>query len=154
MVEQSDLGQSKINPPSKQLLVDWVLEANQMLDSNLAIVKKSFLVTGLSNALGGEENHLIRDDSVRKEIEEHLDEVFGISMGYVPPLEDESDPFCTSDEDSASSSHSDSDSECEDEELEDLSASSSIVGPDYEPLDSDSSIVGPDFEPLDSPPSC
>ena len=60
--------------------MSWrITEANSMLDSNVAIVKKSFLVAGLSNALGGYENHLIRDDIARQEVEELICEVFGKS---------------------------------------------------------------------------
>ncbi len=40
-------------------------------------MKKLFLVTGLSNALGGREDDQIRNDLVRKEIDEILTEVFG-----------------------------------------------------------------------------
>ena len=68
MLEQSDTDsgkQGKFTPPTKQHIVDWVAEAVQKLDSNVAIVKKSFLVTGLSNSLGGHEDHLIRNDSQR-----------------------------------------------------------------------------------------
>ena len=65
-----------IKKPPKQLIVNWIEEANEKLDSNLCIVKK-FLVTGLSNAVGKEEDHLIRNDEVRKEINEIIIEVFG-----------------------------------------------------------------------------
>lgn len=44
--------------------------ANQKLDDNKFIVKKAFLVTGLSNSLGGYEDHLVRDDAARKEMDE------------------------------------------------------------------------------------
>ncbi len=57
-----------IRKPPKQLVVNWIEEANTKLSSNLCIVKKSFLVTGLSNARGKEEDHLIRNDEARKEI--------------------------------------------------------------------------------------
>ena len=66
MLENSSSDQA-IKRPTKQLLVNWIEEANEKLDSNLCIVKKAFLVTGLSNALGGQEDQLIRDDKVRKE---------------------------------------------------------------------------------------
>ena len=58
---QSD---GKIKPPTKQPLVDWIVEANGKLDSNTTIAKKSFLVTGISNALGGDESHFIHNDAV------------------------------------------------------------------------------------------
>ena len=51
--------------------------ANNILNSNIRIVKKSFLVTGISNALGRKEDQLVRDDNVRKEIEEIIVEVLG-----------------------------------------------------------------------------
>jgi hypothetical protein len=64
-----------IKKPPKQLTVTWIEEANERLDSNLCIVKKSFLVTELLNAL---EDNLIRNDEVRKEIDEiTIVEVFG-----------------------------------------------------------------------------
>ena len=53
---------------SKQLIVDWIESANGTLDGNSTIiVKKAFLVTGLSNSLGGHEDELIRNDVVMKE---------------------------------------------------------------------------------------
>ena len=41
-------------------------------------MKKAFLVTGLSNALGGHEDRLIRNDDFRKEIDEIIGEILGI----------------------------------------------------------------------------
>lgn len=66
MLEHSSEEVIKRSP--KQLVVNWIEDANRMLDSNMnmCIVKKAFMVTGLSNALGGEENELIRDDTFRK----------------------------------------------------------------------------------------
>ena len=43
-----------------------------MFDSNRSIVKKAFLINGLSNALGGYENELVRNDLARREIDEVL----------------------------------------------------------------------------------
>ena len=68
MLSQSDTGVDKIKAPSKQLVLNWIEAANETLKSNKCIIKKSFLVTGLSNALGGHEDHLIRDDRVRQEM--------------------------------------------------------------------------------------
>ena len=48
MVEQSDLVDKKIQPPSKQHMVDWITEANRKLQ---IIVKKSSLAL-----LGGHED--------------------------------------------------------------------------------------------------
>ena len=55
-----------------QLVLNWIKAANETLYWNKCIIKKSFLVTGLSNALGGHEDHLIRDDRVRQEIDEMI----------------------------------------------------------------------------------
>ena len=65
MLEQAS--NTEIKRPTKQLIVDWIEEANKILASNVCIVKKAFLVAGLSNALGGCEDSMIRDDDVRKE---------------------------------------------------------------------------------------
>ncbi len=77
------------------------------------IVKKSFLVTGISNALGGHENEVIRDSVVQKGIEEIIVEVFGSeSMGYCSENRSDSDPF--SDESASDHDtplHSDDDSD-------------------------------------------
>ena len=48
-------------------------------------MKKSFLVTGLSNALGGHEDGLIRNDLVR---EEGLTEIFEDHIMGFKPSED------------------------------------------------------------------
>jgi len=50
----------RLKPPSKQQVVDWVVAANQHVGENLAMIKKSFLVCGVSNALDGSQNHIIR----------------------------------------------------------------------------------------------
>ena len=46
------------------------------------MVKKAFLVTGLSNALGGHEDDLIQNNTARKEVEELVTEVFGEHLGF------------------------------------------------------------------------
>ena len=73
-------------------------------------MKKSFLVTGLSNSLGGHEDHLIRDDCTRREIEEVITEVFGEEAMGFKPQDDQSDhdPF---DSDDSSSEKLDTHSE-------------------------------------------
>lgn len=40
----------KIKPPTKQHTVDWIAAVKKKLHLNLTIVKKLFLVTGISNA--------------------------------------------------------------------------------------------------------
>ena len=47
----------KIKPASKQQVIDWVVQSNNILDSNEDMIRKSFLVCGISNALDGSENH-------------------------------------------------------------------------------------------------
>ncbi len=78
------------------MVLNWIENANSILNSNTCIITKSFLVTGLSNALGGHEDHLIRDDTVRIEIEEIMSEVFGEeTMGFQAQEEtnQDADPF-------------------------------------------------------------
>ncbi len=83
-----------IRKPPKQLVVNSIEEANTKLNSNLCIVKKSFLVTGLSNAHGKEEDHLIRNDEVRKEINAIIAEVLGeVNMGFHEPEPTNDDSF-------------------------------------------------------------
>lgn len=48
---------------------------------------------GLSSALSGDEDQLIRNNIVRMEIEMLVGEVFGIS--YLPPSKDAYDPFAS-----------------------------------------------------------
>ena len=145
MVEQSDLAagsvEKKIPPPSKQHLVDWITGANRKIHLNSVIVKKSFLVTGLSNALGGHEDHLIRNDLIREEIQEVLTEVFGDdNMGFEPSEDPSTDPFA-----------SDSDSESDSENGDCGTAENISVEGERADTSSDEStvsFVGPDFEPI------
>ena len=83
MLEQAESDSEKVSLPPKQLIVNWIEAANSKLKSYPCIVKKSFLVTGLSNSLGGHENQLIRDDCTRREIEEISTKAFGEeAMGF------------------------------------------------------------------------
>ena len=99
MLEQSENDSTKIPPPSKQLIVKWIEAANNTLDANVCIVKKAFLITGLSSSLGGHEDHLIRNDEARKEIEDIIGEVFGEgAMGFQAPSDQsDDDPFKSDD---------------------------------------------------------
>ena len=63
-------------------------------------MKKSFLVTGLSNAIGGHEDGQIRNDLVREEIQEVLTEVIGDHIMGFKPSKDLSTDLFTSDSDS------------------------------------------------------
>ena len=51
-------------PPSKQTMVDWIITAWLELAQKIDAVE-SFLVTGISNALGGHEDKLIRNDKLK-----------------------------------------------------------------------------------------
>ena len=44
---------SCIKPANKQQVVDWVVQSSDSLGSKEEVVKKSFLVCGISNALDG-----------------------------------------------------------------------------------------------------
>ena len=68
--------------------------------------KKAFLATGISNALGGDEDRMIRDDAVCEEIEAIMKAVFGYEvMGFMEPSDtsdvgsesDGDDPFAICD---------------------------------------------------------
>ncbi len=127
-----------IRKPPKQLVVNWIEEANTKLSSNLCIVKKSFLVTGLSNARG-KEDHLIRNDEARKGRNAIIVEVFGeVNMGFHEPEPTNDDPF-----ESEDNYESDSGSESETnvniipgmiEYIDDRESEYSISPPAYEPL--------------------
>ena len=145
MLEQSDLlsDAEKIKPPTKQHSVDWIDQANEKLHLNATIVKKSFLVTGLSNALGGHEDDQIRNDLVRKEIDEIMTEVFG--MGFTSnSMESTTDPFESDTTMSSQDNASTHDYECTN---------------DFSPVtDLDDSVSAPEFEEISDfesdPPSC
>ena len=157
MLDQTNTSSGKISPPSKQAIVNWIEEANDKLNSKPCIVKKAFLVTGLSNALGGYEDRLIRNDEMRKDIEKTINEVFGEeTMGFRLPDDDQSDndPFESDDDDEY---HSENDEEVHSTHSSDIDCDApepeSIVIPDSDNSDYDSfedSISAPSFEDLDS----
>lgn len=61
----------KILPTAvKQDILNWIEEGCQYLKDNRAMIQKSFIVTGVSNALGGHEDNMIRNEEMRKEIDE------------------------------------------------------------------------------------
>ena len=64
----------KIPAPSKQTMVEWVCAAWLELAKTVNMAKKLFLVTGISNALGNYEDHLVGIDDLKKE----KDSIFGI----------------------------------------------------------------------------
>ena len=149
MLEQSENDTAKIPPPPKQLIVDWVEAANGTLDANPTIVKKAFVVTGLSNSLGGHEDELIRNDDVRKEIDDIVGEVFGEdAMGFNAPNDqnDEDDPF---ESDDSSSDINGDDSDEEDTTVGEQNTGSEIpcIGSSSDGSDIDS-LTAPDFETI------
>ena len=138
MLEQSDLvsDAEKIKPPTKQHIVDWIDQANEKLHLNAIIVKKSFLVTGLSNALGGHEDDQIRNNLVRTEIDEIMTEVFGEhTMGFTSnSVESTTDLFESDTTMSSQDSASAHDYECTN---------------DFSPVtDLDDSVSAPEFEEI------
>ena len=122
-----------ITKPTKQLVVDWIEAANNILDSNLCIV------------------------NFRKEIGEIIGEIFGDNnMGFQPEEESDGDPFSSSEEEGSNNSPF-SENSCSEEEENNSSAEevssttlpglSAYVNSDSADS-SDSSICGPDYEPL------
>ena len=88
----------KISPPPKQLICELLEVAVSKLSSNPVVIKKSFQVTGISNAFGAFEDKLIRNDALHHEINEILEEVFGDDIiGYTSDTESEGDPFASTD---------------------------------------------------------
>ena len=76
----------KLVTASKEKCCEWIKDGQDYLKDNEAMVKKSFLVCGINNALNGSENHLIRCS----------DELPDLQLPYV---DESDDPFC--DEDSS-----------------------------------------------------
>ena len=150
MLDSTSTNGSPPAKPPKQLLVDWIVQANNMIGSNHCIVKKSFLVTGLSNALGGHEDHLIRNDLARKEIDEVIAEVFGEeSMGFQEP-ESEQDPFETSSDEEASDDEAPDSSSIPDSSATYIPTTVYDDEPDSTTGSDSDSISAPEFEPLSS----
>ena len=91
----------KIPAPSKQTILDWIQVAWLELAQKVQAVKKSFLVTGISNALGGYENELVRNDELKAEIDSIMEYVFGSDPLDGMESDEEPDPLATdSDSDS------------------------------------------------------
>ena len=83
MIEETDKGVSKLKRPPKESLVDWILRAQELIER---IIKKSFLVAGITNTIGSSEEELIRVDPTYGEIQQIMTEVFGeVHMGYMEP---------------------------------------------------------------------
>lgn len=86
---------NKDNPPKpkavptagKQDILNWIADGCQYLKDNRAVTQKSFIITGISNAPGGHEDNMIRNEELRKEIDEVMMAVLGeggIDSDYDP----------------------------------------------------------------------
>ena len=56
--------QGKPKPVDKQTILDWIINAYEYIKARPEMIKKSFKVTGISTALDGSENELIRNDNL------------------------------------------------------------------------------------------
>lgn len=77
LVEMEKLGNSgktKVPPPSRQDIVNWIAIAWKALKAKKDQITKSFVVTGIETVNG---ERLIRNEAVRQEIEKVMEEVFG-----------------------------------------------------------------------------
>ena len=66
MIEETEKGDSPIRCPPKESLVDWILNAQEKIESKKEIIQKSFVVAGITC----NQNDLARDDTLFSEIEE------------------------------------------------------------------------------------
>ena len=88
---------------TKQVVIDWGVQSNRLLNTKKEIICKSFLVCGISNALGGSQNQFIR---CAKELP-NLSIAYGLTTDPGTDSGTESDPFASeSEEDSADSPRS------------------------------------------------
>ena len=85
-VEQGTRMDASIPTASKTEIVQWIQAANDCLNAQPDMIKKSFLVCGISNKLDGSENHMIR-------MQEELP-LLKIPYGQ---SEEDDDPFLSSD---------------------------------------------------------
>ena len=58
----------KVQPPSKSLFLSWIKAAQDKIEANPTITKKSFLIAGISNTLGGFEDQIIRSELAYQEV--------------------------------------------------------------------------------------
>lgn len=121
----------KIPPPSRQVIVNWVEDAWISIKSRKDAIAKSFLVTGISNAFGRWEEEMIRNDDLRKQIEEQLTAVFGSNQLSSITRADE-DPF-----DGVSSESDSSDSETCHNDILDFSSECSFSAGEWSDIDCD-----------------
>ena len=95
---------------SKQQVVEWVVDSNKFLDSKREMVAKSFLVCGISNALDGSQNNMIR---CAKELPDMMI-TYGLEKNAAADGGSESDdPFSSDEENDSDLDQSEGDSEPE-----------------------------------------
>ena len=99
----SDSNPSKLTTPSKAIVCEWIKSGMDYLMEHEVMVKKSFLVCGLTNALDGSENQFIH---CAKELPD-------MQLPYVDESRD--DLFQSSDDDASDDSEISNDSEISDD---------------------------------------
>ena len=108
MVTECETGVDRIKPASKSVLLDWIINAAKLVQTNPNTVRKSFEVGGIVPS------HDVRCDQVCSEIQGIMKDVFGdVHMGYVSDNltagssdEAEVDPFASdSDADNSESDY-------------------------------------------------
>ena len=60
MIEETEKGDSPIRRPPKESLVDWILNAQEKIESKKEIIQKSFIVAGITC----NQNDLARDNTL------------------------------------------------------------------------------------------
>ena len=75
-------GNERIKTAPKQVVVDWVVRAWTYIKQQEDLIRKSFLVTGISCATDGSEDHLCHDDiplqAACQEVDEFIQLVEGV----------------------------------------------------------------------------
>ena len=89
-VAQQDPGE-RIKPASKQQVEAWVVQANKLLNTKKDVIRKSFLVCGIANALDGSQNHFIR---CAKELPD-MTITYGLSENTTDDESESDDPFAS-----------------------------------------------------------
>ena len=91
-------GNQHIKTAPKQVVVDWVVRAWTYLKQREDLIQKSFLVTGISCATDGSEDHLCRDDiplqAARQEVDEFIrlaEEVDEIQLDFFTDDEEDAE---------------------------------------------------------------
>ncbi len=83
-------GNTKVPPPPRQKILDWIEFAWKAIKEKKDQIAKSFVVTGIGTVNGKWEEALIRNEQVREEIEKEMEVSFGTEQ---LPCEPEGDPF-------------------------------------------------------------